>query len=221
MARKLRRVGLAAAAILALAAAEASAAQAANEFTATQYPATIQVQPAKGKDVEIVFPALKVTCEVANFQGTIKGKTGELTQQLTFQNNCTAAIAGSNFPVQINMNGCDWVAKNAAMKNTKSISCPAGKEVEIVVFESEAAEKEGKKFCQFDLAAQAELSAIAYENVAGSPEDVVAKELLSGIKFTRTGSFLCGSSGSNAEYVSESTLSAKNEKGEAIGLMIG
>lgn len=121
------------------------------------------------------------------------------------------------------MNNCDFHAKNAAMKNNKSVKCKnANEEVELAVFESVQAEKEGKSLCIFGIAPQSELGTVEYENVAGSPEDVVAKENLTGISYLFKGAkLLCGSSGSSGEFHGETTFTAKNEKGEAIGFMVG
>jgi hypothetical protein len=222
MTRDLKRLGLAFAAILAIAGVAASAAQAESEFTATQYPATIEATQAKGKTVDISFPNFKVTCTSAGFQGIIGTKTLQWTQKLTRYNGCTAVIGGKKTIVDIEMNGCDWHAKDVTAKANKTLMCPSGKEVQLIVYESEAAEKEGKSLCTVDMPAQSELGSITYENIAGSPEDVVAKENLKGISYTITGSFLiCGSGGSSAEYVTETTLTAKNESGAAIGFMVG
>jgi len=222
MFRNSKRLGLAFVASLVLVGTAASAARAANEFTASQYPATIEGTQVKGKNVEIDFPAVKVTCAKATFKGLIAASTGEWTQELWAALDCTAVINGVKMAVDIKMNGCDWQAKNVMLKKEKTLKCEAGKDVQIMVWESEAAKKEGKTLCNFHLAAQSELAAVEYENVAGSPEDVLAKENLTGIKYTTTGSaIVCGSSGSSAEFVAESTLTAKNGKGEAIGFMVG
>jgi hypothetical protein len=91
-----------------------------------------------------------------------------------------------------------------------------------VVFESEKAEKDGKGLCIFGIFPQSELGTVEYENVAGSPEGVVAKENLTGTSYAVKGSrLLCGSSGSSGELHGETTFIAKNEKGEAIGFMVG
>lgn len=221
MHRKFKTIGLTAISILAVCAVTATAAQAEGEFTASQYPATIEGQGAGGKAYVLQFGTHIVNCPNITFKNTVKSNSKSATQAPTFTvlKNCSWVFLGLKQPAEVTMNGCDWVFPDAA-KNSKDLKCKE-KPVEIHGYESMKAQEESKTLCTYDIAEQSN-GTVSFENKAGPPQDILVKENITSIVYTATGSKLvCGSSGSNGEFIGETTLTAKNEAGESINYMIG
>lgn len=197
--------------VLAIGVGTASSAQA-SEFTASEYPAEIsgeQVVPytfSIGVN-KIICDAVKVTISQAMPLSLV-------TEQPTF-----AKCAVGARPATATLNGCDFLA---SVNGTKSISCPAGKAIQVHIYANAAAHAAKEDQCEINIAAQEGLGTTTYENKAGSPEDIKATDNISSIAYTivKGTKLLCGSNGVGT-LAGEMTLKAKNSGGVAIGYMIG
>lgn len=209
MSNHLKLLGLVIVAMLSMS-ATASMAQA-TEFTATAYPATVEGEQIK--DYVFTVGPNKVTCKVAKVTISQATPLSLVTEKPTFS-SCSVGAS----PATVTFNGCDFLASSTG---TKSISCPPGKAIDVHIYADAAAHAAQKVLCDVSFESQEGLGTIGYKNVSGSPEDITATESLSSIKYTVTGSILCGKSGTGGTLTGEMTLKAKNEGGTPIGYMIG
>jgi uncharacterized protein YfaQ (DUF2300 family) len=208
---KLKLSGLILISVLAMSAAAATAAQA-SEFTASEYPAEITGEQLIPYTFSI--GPNKIVCEATKITISQATPLSLVTEQPTFS-KCTVGAR----PATVTLNGCDFLA---SVNGTRSISCPAGKVIQVHIYANAAAHAAKEDQCEINVAAQEGLGTTTYENKAGSPEDIKATDNISGIAYTivKGTKLLCGSNGT-ATLSGEMTLKAKNSGGVAIGYMIG
>jgi len=102
MIRKLKTLGVAAFAVLALSAIGASAAQAAN-YTASAYPTSFTAETAKGNDT-FTTEAGTVECK-SHYSGSLSKASESITVNASYS-NCEAFSGFAS--ATVNMNGCDY-----------------------------------------------------------------------------------------------------------------
>lgn len=217
MVRKLKVLGIAAVAVLAMSAVVASAAHAATgKLTATEYPATLTGEQVGVNKFVIAAGVRTVTCKKATFHGTIKEAADPVTLTPTYS-ECHAAP--NEIPATVTMNGCDYSLKaNTVTSTTGTLTadllCPAGKDVEIHLYENATKHKENSPLCQYTVKEQLNLPAGEYHNEgSGSTEDVTATLKANPVTTVTKGSkILCGAAaGSEVAATLEGTATLKGE----------
>jgi hypothetical protein len=203
MMRKIKALGIAVGATLALSAALASAAQAeTGVLTTQQYPAILTADQAPGGVTwDIGEPPLQqVTC-VSQLDGTLVGPSDPVTFRPTY-GNCISDPAGT--PVTVTTNGCDyrigftrpgttgWSPTTGTMQAW--LFCPAGQQIEIHVYENAVRHAENVSTCTYDIGPQGPVPAGVYHNTNMGIADV---DMTINAKFTArstigAGGMLCG-----------------------------
>ncbi|HEX5982720.1 MAG TPA: hypothetical protein VFY69_00795 [Solirubrobacterales bacterium] len=183
MTRVLKSLGLALAAMAALVAMMAPAAQAeTGALTAPLFPAIVTGNQQPGPTFDIGEGPLKqVGCGVSRLDSTLLGPTDPVTFQPTYL-NCIAEPGA--MPVTITLNGCDysigftrpgttgWPEGTGTMQ--ASINCPPEQQIEIHVYENAMRHAENVSLCTYDIRPQGPVPAGVYHNRVGMPNDVEA-----------------------------------------------
>lgn len=214
MIRKVKMLGLATVAVLALSAMVASAAQAATaSLNAASYPASLSGAQVGVNKFIIANGVRTVTCKTATFSGTISAAADPVTLTPAYS-ECHAAP--NELPATVTMNGCDYSlsANTTGAALTADLVCPTGKDVEIHLYENATKHKEGSALCDYTVQAQTNLPAGTYSNGAGT----VTANLKANPKTTVTkgSKILCGAAiGGTVSAILEGTvdLSGKTDQG--------
>ncbi|HET7445881.1 MAG TPA: hypothetical protein VFJ57_14620 [Solirubrobacterales bacterium] len=182
-------------------------------FKATEYPALLNGNQA----VQHSFAAgtKEIECTEAAFPGTLSDRSPTVAIFPEYK-SCRTEL---NLPTTATMNGCSYVLHRVGKT---SISCPAGKKIQFHVFESEKKHLANEALCTYSIPPQGPIGEVVYEpEGSGSTADLLIKYNVTGISYEVEGPKLqCGSSASNGEYTGSSTETAKNGKGEQIGLFV-
>jgi len=187
--RKIKALGLAVGATLALSAALASAAQAEpGQLTAEQFPAFVTGVQGPGATFDLGEGGAAVGCAVSRLDATLVGPASPVTFRPTYA-NCVAQPGG--LPATVTTNECHYrlgftqPGSTGFMETTgamaAAIVCPDGQQIEIHVYSGAMTHAENVAMCTFDLLPQQPVQAGGYHNVAGMPDDVLATV---GAKFT-------------------------------------
>jgi len=164
---KLKTLGLALVAVLAMSAVVASAASA--QFTASSYPTTVTAISELGND-DLKTEGGSVECE-AHFQGTLTEASATMT--ITATNDRCKAFGFSE--ATVSMNGCDYVFHSNGMVD---LECSGTNKIVITAGS-----------CEVQIGTQTGLSKVDLANGAG---DITAKATVAGIAYTVTkDGFLC------------------------------
>jgi hypothetical protein len=193
MTHKIKALGIATFAVLAMSAMATSAAQA-NEnakFTATAYPTTaFATDGAKGNELLTVF-GLVMECNHVEFHGTLAAASPTLTINPTF-NEC---VSGGILPATFNMTSCDFLFHVGTTKaadeynGSMSIACTkAGDTIDTLIYASKPAHTENKPICHITIGAQGPLPGLTFKVDTGAVNDVTVSGTATGFaaKQTRT-----------------------------------
>lgn len=202
MTRMLKALGLAIAAMAALVAMMAPAAQAeTGALTAPMYPAIITGEQMPGVTFDIGAGAVRtVECATSDLTGTIVGPTDPVTLNPVYA-GCISNPGA--FPATVTTNGCDYqlgVSKpgtTGAPLTTGNmqawLNCPVGQQLEIHVYENAAQHAANISTCTYDVGPQGPVPAGTYHNNPGPPADVLATINASFNGLSTIGPvFLCG-----------------------------
>lgn len=235
MNRNLKHLAAALAAALAIGALTASAASAAPKLTPSpeEYPVNIDLH---GEWHLFLQGGRRITC-TKTLQLVVNNKAeaeeSGITATPTFT-NCTATILGNAFLATVTMNGCDTkLTFEAAASGTiasegwevtgsRHVKCPAGKEIEIHVFASEAKDKENVPLCTYKIAEQGPNKSVDYKftekNAEGAGTGLDIRTTITGTRVTRASGTVtnCGEATQESESTGEASGSALNSKGEMI-----
>jgi hypothetical protein len=179
MTRILRTLGLATAAMAALVAVTAPAAQAeTGALTTVGFPSIITGQK---QGVNPAFdigngPLRTVSCGTADLEATLEVLAVDpVTFRPNYQ-NCTSEPGGAT-PVTVTMNGCDYTLGFGKPNTTQqpettgtiraTINCPAGQKIEIHVYENAFAHAMNISTCTYDIGPQGPVPAGIYHNTGG------------------------------------------------------
>lgn len=183
MSRILKSLGLALAAMATMAAVTASAAHAeTGVLTAAQYPAIITGEQEPGPTLGVgVGPVQSIECATSDLDGTIVGPTDPVTLTPTFA-GCVSQPGAT--PVTITLNGCDYSFGVSRPGTTGTppttgklqawLLCPAGKQLEIHIYQNPAQHAANVSTCTYDIPPQGPVPAGIYHNTPGPPADVLA-----------------------------------------------
>lgn len=181
MMRKIRALGIAVAATLALSAALASGAQAEpGQLLPNEFPAFVTGQQQGGVTFDIGAGPLKtVTCE-SKLDATLEAAGSPVTFRPTYA-NCIAQPEA--MPTTVVMNGCDYrfafsePGSTGAPESTgtiqAAIACPDGL-IEIHVYENAMDHAANEPLCTYDIAPEGPVLGGIYHNVQGMPDYVTA-----------------------------------------------
>lgn len=175
MMRKIKALGLAVGATLALSAALASAAQAeTGALTTVGFPSIVTGQQAAGVTFDIGNGPLRtVSCGTSDLEATLNTPAAD---PVTFRPNYQGCISepGGATPVTITMNGCDYTIGFGKPGTTNQpmttgtmragIDCPAGQQIEIHVYENAFAHAANVSTCTYDIRPQGPVPAGIYHN---------------------------------------------------------
>ena len=186
MMRKIKTLGIAVVATLALSAALAATAQAeTGVLTTGGFPSIVtgeKVNPGPTFDVGN-GPLRTVACEAKLDAATLFGPLDPVTFIPTYA-NCTSEPGAT--PVTVTMNGCDYVIGFGRPGTTNQpattgtmhawVNCPAGQVIEIHVYENAFAHAANVSTCTYDIGPQGPVPAGIYHNTvhAGMVPDVNA-----------------------------------------------
>jgi hypothetical protein len=182
MMRKIKALGLAVGATLALSATFVSAAQAEpGQLTAEQFPAIVTGQQGPGATFDLGGGGAAVGCAVSRLDTTLTGPASPVTFRPTYS-NCIAEPGG--LPATVTTNECHYRVGFGQPGTTglgettgtmqAAIVCPPEQQIEIHVYASAMAHEENVSMCTFDLLPQPAVPAGVYHNNAGMPDDVLA-----------------------------------------------
>lgn len=198
------------------------AAQAAPEFTAGSYPATID-----GEQTEnhvFTLGGRKVICEKTIFQGTLAGASTQLTLTPTYS-QCHSMILGISFPVTVTENSCDVRAtatkEGSEYKAHMDIVCPGANEIEIHFYENATAHSKHISICTDRMGTQNGITSWSLPSFHDLVDFLKAIVSLGGLFYKVEGSSLiCGSGGSEGTYTGSANLKATNGGGTLVNFSV-
>lgn len=242
--RKIKALGLAMAAMAALVAVTAPAAQAeTGSLTAAGFPSIVTGNQAPGVTFDIgAGPIRTVSCGTSDLETTFAGPGAD---PVTFRPNYQNCISepGGMTPVTVTMNGCDYSigfgkpGTTGQQQGTGTmhawVNCPAGQQIEIHVYANAFAHAANMSTCTYDIGPQGQVPAGIYHNTAhvGMPPDVKATV---NATFTATstigaGGAICGGNPANqhlpitltGEYTMRAFVDAGGVEGGQFPLHVG
>lgn len=229
MIRKLEVFVLTALAALAVGAAAAAAAQALPQFTAAEYPVTLEGE-SLGTPTIFNLGGREAKCAKTTLEGGLEAASSVIVISRTYS-ECTMKIAGTTYPATITDNGCTFrltateKVDEITFEAHVDIVCPVGKELEIHAFETEVKHKENQPMCTFAIPPQAELTSVQLKNLKGKPADIEVRPTVKGIAYERIvgGVLKCGEVkfGANGSYTGSTTMIGRNGGGEQISIDVG
>jgi len=198
--KKVIRSSVIATMALALVAAFGAATASANTFNTTMGTATAEGSRT-GANHLATFGVEQFSCSGSSFSGAMTNGTSQITTTWGL-GPCT--VAGAAGPVSWQSNGCK-LRVNAGSGPALSGS------VDIINCESPMSVTY-QAYCKVEIGNQQGFGTVTYENVAGSPSTVKATASLSKIKYTRTGNYCNGPSGThqNGMFSGQWTIKASS-----------
>lgn len=201
---------------LALSAVVASAAQAAPEFSATEYPAFVY-----GKHIGNVAMTDEgsIVCEEGSYTGELKGASSTLSLSPKY-----GKCKSQGWPVTYFWNGCTYLLhlkKTTAPENYEGnfdFACPAGKVIEAKAYSDGA---HTKQICRMTISPQTGMLSVNYTNFLEAGLRKVEMVFKVGkFKYTQEGSFCTNGSFSNGELEGTVRLEAEDIEEEPLGFEI-
>jgi len=182
MMRKIKLLAVAVGATMALSAALASVAQAETGILTTGgFPSIVtgqKVNPAPTFDIGAVRT---VSCATADLEATLLGPADPVTFRPSYE-GCSSEPGVT--PVTVTTNGCNYFVGFSRPGTTGQpittglmhawISCPAGQQIEIHVYENAANHAANVSTCTYDIGPQGPVQAGIYHNTFGAIPDVDA-----------------------------------------------
>ncbi len=206
MTRILKTLTLAAAAIAALAAVMAPAAQAeTGALTSAGFPSIVTGQQGGGPTFDLGnAPIRTVSCVTSDLETTLEGPTDPVTFRPNYE-GCTSEPGGAT-PVTVTMNGCDYTVGFGKPGTTGQpattgtlnawINCPVGQQIEIHVYENAFMHAMNVSTCTYDLFPQGPVPAGIYHNTAEAgmiPDvDATVNAKFTGRSTIGAGGAICG-----------------------------
>jgi hypothetical protein len=206
MSRKLKVIGVAALAVLAVSAVSPSVAQA--EFTSAVEDTFLKGEQ---KTTNVLTTASgEVKCTTATFEGTMKGTAAGglgFTSQTAKVHPTYSGCTAFGFAAEINTNSCEF--ELTAEGKVSVLNCPSTAPIKINI---------PIAGCNITVANQGPLSGVSYSN-EGSPSSILVTETVTGITFTSSGG-ACGSSSSNGKFTGSALTKGFSDAGhtEQVGI---
>ncbi len=196
MSHKLKALGLAMVAVLAMSAVVASAASAAaGIFTSEKSPVTLTRSQEGTNEWSIGTGARKVSCATASAQGTASNGATSLTLTPTY----TGCTSTGGLGMTVTVNGCDFVlhpTTGTATSGTETMDvvCPVGKEITFDVYGNGEHIPANIK-CEYHIKAQTGVAAGTYKDIgAGTTQEITETLNVTGVHTVNTvgSKLLCG-----------------------------
>jgi hypothetical protein len=216
MTRNLKAIFSVLCGILALGAVMASAAQAAPEFQAEEFPAWVS-----GTHLGNVAMTDEgsITCEKGSYTGTMKAKSSTLRLEPTY-----SKCKSQGWPVTYKWNGCGYLLhlkEKTAPENYKGnfdFECPAGKSIEGIAYSNETYTT---PICTDTISPQTGLLSVTYTNF----EELGLRKVEMVFKvekwsYTQSGTFCVNGKFTNGTLEGTTRLESENELGEPTGFEI-
>ncbi len=180
MTRLLKALGAALSATAVLAVMASAAHAETGALTALEYPAIVTGEQGPGATFDI--GARNVECATSDLSGTLVGPTDPVTLKPIYA-GCISNPGA--LPVTITANGCDYLFGVSKPGTTGIVpittgrlhawlNCPAGKQLEIHIYENGAKHAANVSTCTYDVGPQGPVPAGIYHNIEGPPSDVLA-----------------------------------------------
>lgn len=201
---------------LAFSAVVASAAQAAPEFWASEFPAFVY-----GKHIGNVAMTDEgsIVCEEGSYTGELKGASSTLSLSPKY-----GKCKSQGWPVTYFWNGCTYLLhlKEKTMpenyKGNFDFACPAGKVIEAKAY-SDAAHT--KQICRMTITPQTGMLSVTYTNFEEAGQRKVEMVFKVGkFKYTQEGTFCVNGSFSNGELEGTVRLEAEDIEEEPLNFEI-
>ncbi|MDX6622183.1 MAG: hypothetical protein QOE75_115 [Solirubrobacterales bacterium] len=224
MTRKLQVCALGMIAALSMSTMAASAAQAANDVTAAEYPASV-VGTQTNENV-ISNGIRSFTCSSASLTAELAAPSSTIPIQASYS-GCTG---NGNMTVTINMNGCSYLLHITSETTATTglgattIVCSAGKNIQMDMWATGKSHSEGK-LCRLELPAQNAIPNVEYHvvSVGGGRTGIELTLISSSVKLLRTeGTAVnCGAAEkTNGTYTGNVLATGLNGVGEGISLVV-
>ncbi len=181
MSRFLKTLALAMSAMALLAVMASAAHAATGALTAPEYPAQITGEQGPGATFDIANR--NVECATSDLNATIMGPTDPVTFTPIYA-NCISNPGA--LPVTITTNGCDYsfgvskpgttgIINPTTGRMQAWLNCPAGKQLEIHIYENAFTHAANFSTCTYDIGPQGPVPAGIYHNTPGMvPPDILA-----------------------------------------------
>lgn len=195
---------------MALSAMVASAAQAAPEFTAEKFPATVI-----GSQVGsfALTDEGSITCEEGSYSGELTESSSTLRLEPEY-----GKCKSQGWPVTFFMNGCGYLLHLKEKTNVNNykgnfdFACPAGKVLEAKAYENPT---HTIVLCRLTIAPQSGLLSVSYTNfVEGGQEEVEMVPKVEKIVYTQEGTFCVNGKFGNGVLEGTVNLEAEDEAAE-------
>lgn len=214
--------------VLALAIYAASNAFAAT-ITAGKYVATVNGTTTNINVLKIGAGVREISCAATAIGGSLSAAS-ETISISGEGNQCTSKP--EVMPVTGTTNGCTIKAKFTSVSGstataTTTLECPAGKELEVRVYQNATKHGESSTLCEYGIPSQGPLSTLETHNTgAGSSEDILATASITEIKVNvlKGTLLLCGAAAgksTTATYTGSLTATATEEAEAQTGVMVG
>ena len=224
MNRKLKALGVAVVAVLAMSAVVASGAQA-TKFTAAEYPASLHGTQPEGAKHSFKYGSATVECSTATFAGTLSEASSEVGIEPTYE-GCHVIILGTTFPATVTKSGskpCYTFKVTGTDKEALGDVDKAEGDVHvncsltIDIYSNASDHAADKTLCVIHVEPQTAGGTVTYEATTAPTPDVLhvyAKNVT--VAATRTGSALCGAASGTGTYNGKVTVGAKDKGGNPI-----
>jgi hypothetical protein len=224
MTRKLKTLGLALIAVLAIAATAVPSAYAVEyTLTAGEYPATLD-----GTSLESTifnFGGREVTCKKTTLAATLEKQSTTLLIGREYS-ECSLQFLGT-LPATFKTNGCAFEthlvgALNATVFEAKvDIVCEGSNGIEVYAYASAAKHAAGEPVCIYEMPPQTGRSTVEFKNFVGESHIAITPRV-KGIKYKilKGEAFVCGLESENGTYTGSTTVTATNKGGMKTSLTV-
>ena len=206
MISKLKTLGLACTAVLAVSAVTASAAQAATEFeggVATAFLTGEQIATVDHPDHTFTLPSGTVTCKTVAFTGTIALPSPTMTLTPRYE-----GCDGEGDPATVEVTGCQYLFRG---DGSFDIVCEPSGHIVIKIFESAMKHTSNEPLCTYTIGAKNGLTGNTYSNTgAGATADVDITSTIQKVPVTKTQGplLICGPNNQEGTYTGATTVRA-------------
>ncbi|HYJ21927.1 MAG TPA: hypothetical protein VEW07_07890 [Solirubrobacterales bacterium] len=212
---KLKALGLALIAVLALSAFSATASQGAAVVTAGAYPATLEGKDVKTKHGELArltigSGARYVECTTATLAATISEAKTEVDVTPSYSGCFSNGL--TTVPATVTMNGCFFrLHATTTEKGQATVVCGGGAKIEVHVYESAVKHEENKPICTYDIEGQGPITGAKLGIInAGEPNEGISVNLAELAKFNVTSTMgplsVCGVNGTSGHAATTGSL---------------
>lgn len=228
MSRRRKAMSLVLIPVLAVAAFAAAQAIAAK-ITAGKYVATVSGSSTSPNVFKIGSGIREISCTATTINGSLSAAS-ETVSVSGEGDQCTSSPGTT--PVTGTTNECTIKATFTGIGGTTgtattTVQCPAGKQLEVRIYENAAKHEEGTTLCEYGIPAQESLKTLETHNSgSGSNEEILATVSVTGIKVNvlKGTLFSCGAAAggsTTATYTGSLTATAAEAEGGQVGLMVG